>query len=121
MNKKMKTQYYAATSLDGFIATEKDSLEWLFPLGDLNNSSYPEFISRVGALTMGSSTYEWIVHNEKRWLLRLAQHGHTVSQLGYSLIASFQLLKARTSNSSAEMCAKPMLKCEAQQVPKTSG
>ena len=66
MNKKMKTQYYAATSLDGFIATEKDSLEWLFPLGDLNNSSYPEFISRVGALTMGSSTYEWIVHNEKK-------------------------------------------------------
>ena len=31
----MKTQYYAATSLDGFIATENDSLDWLFPLGDL--------------------------------------------------------------------------------------
>lgn len=59
----MKTQYYAATSLDGFIATENDSLDWLFPLGDLNNSSYPEFISDVGALAMGSSTYEWIVHN----------------------------------------------------------
>ncbi|SPP63477.1 hypothetical protein NITLEN_10563 [Nitrospira lenta] len=37
----MKTQYYTATSLDGFIATEDDSLEWLFPLGDLNDSSYP--------------------------------------------------------------------------------
>jgi dihydrofolate reductase len=31
----MKTQYYTATSLDGFIATEDDSLEWLFPLGEL--------------------------------------------------------------------------------------
>lgn len=34
----MKTQYYTATSLDGFIATEDDSLEWLFPLGDLNKT-----------------------------------------------------------------------------------
>ncbi|MCP9465104.1 MAG: dihydrofolate reductase family protein [Nitrospira sp.] len=59
----MKTQYYTATSLDGFIATEDDSLDWLFPLGDLNSSSYPEFISRVGALAMGSTTYEWIVCN----------------------------------------------------------
>jgi dihydrofolate reductase len=56
----MKTQYYAATSLDGFIATEDDSLDWLFALGDLNNTSYPEFIAEVGALAMGSSTYEWM-------------------------------------------------------------
>ena len=59
----MKTQYYTATSLDGFIATEDDSLEWLFPLGNLDESSYPEFISQVGALAMGSATYEWMVRN----------------------------------------------------------
>lgn len=59
----MKTQYYTATSLDGFIATEDDSLDWLFPLSDLNDSSYPEFIAKVGALAMGSATYEWILHN----------------------------------------------------------
>lgn len=58
-----KTQYYTASSLDGFIATEDDSLEWLFPLGDLNASSYPEFIAEVGALAMGSSTYEWMLRN----------------------------------------------------------
>jgi dihydrofolate reductase len=59
----MKTQYYTATSLDGFIATEDDSLEWLFPLGELNESSYPAFISDVGALAMGSATYEWMLRN----------------------------------------------------------
>lgn len=59
----MKTQYYTATSLDGFIATEDDSLDWLFPLGDLNDSSYPEFIADVGALAMGSATYEWMIRN----------------------------------------------------------
>lgn len=59
----MKTQYYTATSLDGFIATEDDSLEWLFPLGDVNDTSYPSFIRDVGALAMGASTYAWLLRN----------------------------------------------------------
>ena len=57
----MKTQYYTATSLDGFIATEDDSLDWLFPLGDVEDTSYPEFIKDIGALAMGSTTYEWML------------------------------------------------------------
>jgi dihydrofolate reductase len=62
----MTTQYYTATSLDGFIATEDDSLDWLFPLGDVNETSYPSFIAEVGALAMGSATYEWMLrHAEK--------------------------------------------------------
>jgi dihydrofolate reductase len=59
----MKTQYFTATSLDGFIATEDDSLDWLFPLGDINDTSYPGFINEVGALAMGSSTYEWMLRH----------------------------------------------------------
>lgn len=59
----MKTQYYTATSLDGFIATEDDSLEWLFPLGDVNDTSYPRFIAEVGALAMGASTYTWMLRH----------------------------------------------------------
>lgn len=62
----MKIQYYTAARIDGFIATEDDSLDWLFPLGDLNDTSYPEFIAGVGALAMGSATYEWILgHGEQ--------------------------------------------------------
>ncbi|MEZ4663938.1 MAG: dihydrofolate reductase family protein [Caldilineaceae bacterium] len=62
----MKTQYYTATSLDGFIATEDDSLDWLFPLADLNETGYPDFIEAVGALVMGSATYEWMLRHADR-------------------------------------------------------
>jgi len=62
----MKTQYYTATSFDGFIVTEDDSLDWLFPLGDANDTSYPEFIAEVGALVMGSATYEWMLRNRDK-------------------------------------------------------
>ena len=54
----MKTQYFTATSLDGFIADPDDSLDWLFPLGDVSQTSYPSFIREVGALAMGSATYQ---------------------------------------------------------------
>lgn len=57
----MKTQYYTATSLDGFIADRENSLEWLFQFGDGPENSYPEFIREVGALAMGSTTYEWML------------------------------------------------------------
>jgi dihydrofolate reductase len=59
----MRTQYYTASTLDGFIATVDDSLEWLFPLGDIGATSYPQFIKEVGALAMGSHTYEWMLRH----------------------------------------------------------
>lgn len=59
----MKMQYYTAASLDGFIATEDDSLDWLFPLGNVSETGYPAFIAEVGALAMGSSTYEWMLRH----------------------------------------------------------
>jgi dihydrofolate reductase len=62
----MKTQYYTACSLDGFIATEDHSLAWLFQLGDINDTSYPRFIEAVGAIAMGSATYEWLLRHVVR-------------------------------------------------------
>lgn len=60
----MKTQFYTAASLDGFIADPNDSLDWLlqFEMTD----DYPDFISEVGALAMGSATYEWLLNNLSR-------------------------------------------------------
>lgn len=59
----MSTQYYTACSLDGFIATPDDSLDWLFPLGDIADTGYADFIQGVGALAMGASTYEWMLRH----------------------------------------------------------
>lgn len=58
----MSTVFYTATTLDGFLADEHDSLEWLFaqdqdPEGAMN---YDAFIADVGALAMGATTYEWV-------------------------------------------------------------
>jgi dihydrofolate reductase len=64
------TTYYTATSLDGFIADEQHSLEWLLrqdhdPSGPL---SYEAFFARIGAMVMGSTTYEWVLrHEDGRW------------------------------------------------------
>jgi dihydrofolate reductase len=60
------TQYYTATTLDGFIADPHNSLDWLFTRqreedGLLN---YADFIAGVGALAMGATTYEWILGHE---------------------------------------------------------
>lgn len=60
------TQYYTATSLDGFIADENQSLEWLFTRAQDKDGpgNYGEFIAQVGAVAMGSATYEWILDHE---------------------------------------------------------
>jgi len=60
----LKTQYFTATSLDGFIADDKNSLDWLFQFGGGPGENYTKFIAEVGAIAMGSTTYEWILENE---------------------------------------------------------
>ena len=57
----MKTQYYAASSLDGFIAAPDHSLDWLMQFGSPENLGYNDFIRDVGAAVMGSATYEWLL------------------------------------------------------------
>lgn len=55
----MKTQYYTATSLDGFIADPNNSVDWLLQFE--MTGDYPDFIREMGAIAMGSTTYDWIV------------------------------------------------------------
>lgn len=68
----MTVRYFTATTLDGFIATQDHSLEWLIhrdqdddlagPLG------YDGFIADIGAIAMGATTYQWILdHHDGPW------------------------------------------------------
>jgi dihydrofolate reductase len=72
-----KTVYNTATSIDGYIADPEHSLEWLFSVpGGHPEASGAEgaetpldemgqFFAGVGAMCMGSTTYEWILDYEK--------------------------------------------------------
>ena len=54
--------YFTATSLDGFLADEHDSLDWLLsqPTGEKSILPYEEFIAGIGAIVTGRSTYQWV-------------------------------------------------------------
>jgi len=55
-------QYFTATTLDGFIADQNNSLDWLFeaPHSD-DDRFWEEWFPSVGVLLMGATTYEWMV------------------------------------------------------------
>ncbi|MCB1326944.1 MAG: dihydrofolate reductase [Spirochaetales bacterium] len=58
-----KVRYYTATTLDGFLADEQHSLEWLFEVKREEESS--DFMTSLGAFVMGRNTFDWIVQHEK--------------------------------------------------------
>jgi dihydrofolate reductase len=73
-----KTQYFTATSIDGFIADENNSLEWLFQVGAKDGAAkavqaepepkvdrFAAFFAGVGAMAMGSTTYEWVLEHDQ--------------------------------------------------------
>jgi dihydrofolate reductase len=60
-----KTQYYTATTIDGFIADENNSLTWLFEADSGDNADFPAFFAQVGAFAMGRTTYEWILDHDQ--------------------------------------------------------
>jgi dihydrofolate reductase len=73
-----KTQYYCASSLDGFIAESDDTLDWLLKYegsyegggaepGPMSGGSYDRFYEGVGALVSGSTTYEFVLDHLEEW------------------------------------------------------
>jgi len=61
-----KTQYYTATSIDGFIADADNSLDWLFEAASngIEDTRFGRFFADVGAMAMGATTYEWVLVHE---------------------------------------------------------
>jgi dihydrofolate reductase len=63
-----KTQYYVAASVDGFIADRENGLEWLLQFGfEEFGAPYEAFLAEVGAIVMGSRTYEWLLAEGHDW------------------------------------------------------
>jgi dihydrofolate reductase len=69
-----RVQYFTACTLDGFIADENHSLDWLFeaPHGE-DEGGWEEFIGGIGPMAMGATTYEWVLdrhdmlENPQQW------------------------------------------------------
>ena len=59
-----KTVFYTATSLNGFIADEANSLSWLFAVEEGGAPDIAAFMSGIGVLVEGSTTYEWVLREE---------------------------------------------------------
>ena len=59
-------RFFTATSLDGFLADEHDSLDWLLfqPTGDESILPYDDFIAEVGAIVTGRTTYDWVLEHD---------------------------------------------------------
>jgi dihydrofolate reductase len=68
-------RYYAAQTLDGYIAESDDTLDWLLSYeghyegadSDEGQAGYEAFYEGVGALVMGSTTYEWVLGHGREW------------------------------------------------------
>jgi dihydrofolate reductase len=57
--------YYVASSLDGFIADSDNAIDWLLQFGfEAYQEHYDAFLRGIGALVMGSSTYEYLLAEE---------------------------------------------------------
>ncbi len=88
----MATVYFTASSLDGYIVDEADSLDWLLPATSTptDRSGIEAFMKSIGALVMGSATYEWLLkdqpgawmYEQPSWVLTHRPHiiadGHAV-------------------------------------------
>jgi len=56
----MTTTFHTATTLDGFLADEHDSLDWLLAQPQDDEQPFADFVAGVGALVMGRTTYTWV-------------------------------------------------------------
>ncbi|MDQ4212818.1 dihydrofolate reductase family protein [Microbacterium capsulatum] len=57
--------YYTAATLNGFLADEHDSLAWLLDIPQEEaTADIADFMSGMGVLVEGSSTYEWVLREE---------------------------------------------------------
>ncbi|SHL25523.1 Dihydrofolate reductase [Chitinophaga jiangningensis] len=64
-----KIKLYIAVSLDGYIATTNDNLDWLinFPVLEGVDYGYAAFLAGIDTCLMGNETYRWLQRNQEEW------------------------------------------------------
>lgn len=60
----MRIVFNTATTANGFLADEHDSLDWLFAVQGVAPDMEP-FVAQVGAVVMGAATYRWVLRHER--------------------------------------------------------
>ena len=107
----MKTQYYTATSIDGFIADADNSLEWLFTVGSADEEGmkdeYPNFMAEVGAHGHGLDHLR-VDRSTTRGSSTTRASGSTPSRPGCSAAATCRSPRASTSGWSAATSGRCM-------------
>lgn len=60
---------YIAATLDGFIATPDDGLDWLFNYDglDLGEHDYAAFLKGIRTVVMGRGTYDFLARDDGPW------------------------------------------------------
>lgn len=64
MGKKRNVVLFIASSLDGYIATKEESLEWLYHVEGEGDNGYSEFYNTVDTILMGKRTYNWVMNQD---------------------------------------------------------
>lgn len=64
MKNQRKLVLFIAQSLDGYIATKGDSLDWLFKVEGEGDNGYSEFFETIDTILIGKRTYDWIMKHE---------------------------------------------------------
>ncbi|TSB47914.1 dihydrofolate reductase family protein [Alkalicoccobacillus porphyridii] len=59
-----KLTLFIAASLDGYIATKEDSLEWLFAVEGEGDNGYSAFYEMIDTVLLGKRTYQWLLDFE---------------------------------------------------------
>lgn len=63
MQTKRTLTLFIASSLDGYIATKDENLDWLFDVDGDGDNGYGDFYKTIDTVLMGRTTYDWIMEH----------------------------------------------------------
>lgn len=84
---------FIATTLDGYIATTDDELQWLFDVQGEGDNGYGHFYEGVNSIIMGRRTYEWLKREQPEQWAYKGKQTYVVSQHTFENTAEISFIK----------------------------